>query len=321
MYVQHFGLSQRPFATTADTANYYPSTCHELALGKLRKAVALQDGFAVLTAEPGLGKSLLAYRLLASAEGDNVTLMVNNTSFDSSAALFQTLLFDLGQPYEGKSEQELRLAVIDRLLGSFGEHKSTLLIVDEAHHLPAYLLEELRLLGNLESREGKAVQVVLIGLPGLQDTLGRPDLAALRQRVRTLATLSPFDSHEGADYVSHLVRAAGGRSDRLFTEEALQLLARGTRGVPRLLNQAADQALQLAALAEEQQVDAEAALEALGELSLALDESSKPASEPAIEAAEEPQEVRLLRPSEMAATTTASSTRPRRLFMTGRRSA
>src|SRR5262245_43756983 len=104
MYLHHFGLATRPFTATADTANYYPATGHELALARLRKALALDDGFAVLTSEPGLGKSLVAYRLLETLHAGCMPLLVSNTSFGSAAALFQTLLFDLGLPYEGQTE-------------------------------------------------------------------------------------------------------------------------------------------------------------------------------------------------------------------------
>src|SRR5205085_823465 len=122
-------------------------------------------------------------------------------------------------------------------LKSYGQGKPTVLLADEAHHLSADLLEELRLLGNLEARGGKALQVVLAGLPSLADQLKSPGLAALRQRLVTKVQLEPLPLHEAADYLLHHLRAAGARPDDVLAPDALGLLARSTLGVPRLLNQ------------------------------------------------------------------------------------
>jgi hypothetical protein len=130
------------------------------------------------------------------------------------------------------------------------------------------LLEELRLLGNLEGGRGKAVQVVLVGQAGLLETLRLPELTAFNQRVLVRARVEPLGVEEGMDYLLHHLRAAGGRPERVITEDALELLARQTAGVPRLLNQAAHQALALADSADTGLVDAEAAIEALALLGL-----------------------------------------------------
>src|SRR5262249_22807021 len=122
---------------------------------------------------------------------------------------------------------------------------------------------------NLEARSAKAVQVVLVGQPALLETLRRPELAALRQRLAVRTEVQPLALQEAADYLLHQVRIAGGRPERLFADEALELLSRQTHGIPRLLNQAAHQALHLAAEAGAAEVDAEAALEALAMLGLA----------------------------------------------------
>jgi MSHA biogenesis protein MshM len=124
------------------------------------------------------------------------------------------------------------------------------------------------MLGNLEARSGKAIQVVLVGQPSLLETLRRPELAALRQRLAVRAEVEPLALQEAADYLLHHVRIAGGRPERLFADEALALLSHQTRGVPRLLNQATHQALNLAAEAGSAEVDVEAALEALTLLGL-----------------------------------------------------
>src|SRR5205085_1365388 len=182
--------------------------------------------------------------------------------------LLQALLFDLSLPYEGRGEQEMRLALTEHLLRTFAAGRSTVVLIDEAQHLPPDLLEELRLLGNLETRAGKAVQVVLVGQPELLDTLKRPELAALAQRLAVRVRLEPFGLHESADYLLHHLRMAGARPEAITTDEALEIISRGTHGVPRLLNQAAHVALSLTCQAGSGRVDAEGAVEALHRLGL-----------------------------------------------------
>lgn len=271
MYEKHFALMRRPFVTTADTVSYYPSTAHERALKQLLDGVHRQVPFAVVVGEPGTGKTLLAHRLLERVQGQVVAIWLTNTHLPGAAALFQALLYDLGQPFQGKTEQELRIAFTDHLLEIYSKKQQTLVAIDEAQHLTPELLEELRLLSNLETRHGKALLIALFGLPTMIETLRRPELTALWQRIGVRAQLGGMDVHEAVDYLLHHVRAAGGRAERIITEEALEVLARATEGVPRLLNQAADRAFQIAFEAQQHAVDAEAALEALGEMGLAAD--------------------------------------------------
>jgi type II secretory pathway predicted ATPase ExeA len=223
----------------------------------------------LLTGAPGTGKTLLCHCLLERLGSRTNVVFLTNSHVGSRSGLLQAILFDLSLPYEGRGEQEMRLALTDHLLRGFEQGRGTLLIVDEAQHLTPDLLEELRLLGNLEARSGKALQVLLVGQPALLETLRRPELTALWQRLAIRAEVDPLALQEAADYLLHHVRSAGGRPERLFADEALELLSHQTRGVPRLLNQAAHQALNLAAEAGSAQVDAEAALEALALFDLA----------------------------------------------------
>jgi type II secretory pathway predicted ATPase ExeA len=268
MIVSHFGLRQRPFPATPDGACYYPATTHERALARLGGGLADGEGILLLAGVPGTGKTLLGQVLLERLANGTSTAFLTNTHFANRAAFFQALLFDLGLPHEGRSEQELRLALTEHLLKTFAMGGPTVIVVDEAQHLDTDLLEELRLLGNLESAAGKAVQVILIGQPALLDRLALPCLAALRQRIAVRALLEPLAVQEAADYLLHHVRIAGGRSESIFTDEALELLSRASAGIPRLLSQAGWQALTVAAEADAGQVDAEAALEALNRMGL-----------------------------------------------------
>jgi type II secretory pathway predicted ATPase ExeA len=280
MYEKHFGLKQRPFRPTPDSDSYYPATTHEQALARLVQGIEADEGLLLLTGAPGTGKTLLCHRLLERLPASTASAFLTSGFFAGRAALLQAILFELSLTYEGRGEQEMRLALADFLLQNYQRGQRALLLVDEAHHLTPELLEELRLLGNLEAGSGKAVQVVLVAQPAILDTLHRPELDAVRQRLAVRVTLNLLDVREAADYLVHHLRCAGARPDAVISDEALELIARGAQGVPRLLNQAAHQALVLACAAEVDQVDAEAALEALGLLGLnAGDESDEPDDE------------------------------------------
>jgi type II secretory pathway predicted ATPase ExeA len=263
-----FGLRRRPFPNTPDASCYYPATSHEKALARLRLGLAEGEGVLLLLGEPGTGKTLLCHSLLERLGGSVHSAAVTNSHLKDRAALLQAILYDLALPYQGRSEQEMRLALTEHLLQSFAAGGPTLLLIDEAHHLTLELLEELRLLGNLESGGGRALQIVLIGQSSLADKLRQPALASLRQRIAIRAELQPLETQEAADYLLHHLRLAGARPDELFSDEALETLARACGGVPRLLNQAAHQCLAVALEAGLTQVDAEVALEALSVLGL-----------------------------------------------------
>ena len=198
---------------------------------------------------------------------------LTHTHMPDRAGLLQAILYDLSLPHEGRSEQGLRLTLIDHLVGRFAEGKRTLLVIDEAHHLGVDLLEELRLLGNLEGNAGKAMQIVLVGQPDLLETLASPRLASLRQRLVVRPTLEPMGVEEAADYVLHHLRAAGGSPDEIIDAETLELVARETGGVPRLLNQVMHHALRLPPTAECSGVELECVLEALAAFGLAEPEA------------------------------------------------
>lgn len=268
MDLTHFGLSQRPFPGTPDTRCYYPATGHERALARLQQGLTEGEGFLLLSGEPGTGKTLLCHCLLDRLEPSFQAVFLINSHFPNRAGLLQAILYDLGLPYEGRGEQELRLALTEYLVNGFSEGRATVLLIDEAQHLNADHFEELRLLGNLESRNGKALQVILVGQPKILETLRQPELAALRQRLVARIDLVPLGVQEAADYLLHHIRLAGGKPGEVLADEVLELLARTTGGVPRLLNQTAHQAMLLSAENGAAFVDVEAALEALSLLGL-----------------------------------------------------
>jgi type II secretory pathway predicted ATPase ExeA len=266
----YFGLKCWPFPTSPDVGSYYPSTSHENALARLQAGIKQGEGIVLLVGEPGFGKTLLGQALAERLEEDRQVAFLTNSHVGTRAGLLQAILFELSLPYQGMSEQEMRLALTEHLLRAFADGRRTLLIVDEAHLLAPDLLEELRLLGNLDARHGKAMQIVLIAQPAILTLLREPELASLRQRLVVRSVLNPLEEVESADYVCHQVRRASGKESALFSGESLELIARATQGVPRLINQLAHQALLLAAQTETEQVDVEIVIEVLNSLGWTL---------------------------------------------------
>jgi type II secretory pathway predicted ATPase ExeA len=273
MDLARFGLQRRPFPSTPDSNLYYPATPHEQALAPLIRAIRDDDGLALLLGEPGVGKTLLGQILLERLEGGVVSAFLPHSHYANRSALLQSILYDLGLPYDDASEQTLRLRLTEHALKVCADGKRLVTVVDEAHLLSPELLEELRLLGNLEAGR-KAFQVICVAQPSILQTLKDPRLAAWNQRVGVRMQLPALVVEDAVDYLVHHVRLAGGKPHELFDDEALESIARACRGVPRLLNQAANQALTLAESADLNHVDAECTLEALSLLGLEVDETS-----------------------------------------------
>jgi type II secretory pathway predicted ATPase ExeA len=279
MYEARFGLKRRPFPPTPDSSLYYPSTPHEQALAPLVRAIREDEGLALLVGEPGTGKTLLGQIFLERLGAGLVSAFLPHSQFSDRRGLLQTMLFDLGLPYEDASEQVLRLRLTELALKTAADAKRFVVVIDEAHHLTPEMLEELRLLGNLEAGR-KAFQVLCLAQSPILQTLKQPALAAWNQRLAVRSILPALTPEEAHDYLQHHVRLAGGRADKIFDDESLDTLSRGSRGIPRLLNQAAHQALQLADAGELDHVDVECAAEALARLGI---EDHEAASEPILD--------------------------------------
>jgi type II secretory pathway predicted ATPase ExeA len=273
-----FGLDRQPFRPAVDPESYFPAASHEAALAAVAAAFARRDLAVLVDGPPGVGKTLVARKWLEHLVPDVPRVVVPNARAAAPAELLQAILFDLSKPYQGLAEQELRLALTGHLLDAAAAGSyPTVLVLDEAQHLGESVLEELRLLGNLETRSGPAVFALLVAQPGLRETLSGPAYESFSQRLAARVAVEPLTPDESAEYLRHQVRAAAGDPARVFSEEAASLLAGACRGVPRLLNRAAELALELAAAAEADQADAEAALESLAQLGLAAAEPAGPA--------------------------------------------
>ena len=248
MYESFFGLREKPFTLNPDPDYLYLSETHEDVYTHLEYAVQEHHGFVVITGEIGAGKTTLIHHLLRKVERTVRMGVVNNTSIAPEQFLGLVCAeFGLAAP---ASDKAAALAALHRfLLERHAKAERVVLIVDEAQNLSDETLEELRLLSNLQSEKHFLLQVILAGQPELRLRLRRKSLEQLRQRVTVQCHLTGLRLEEVPRYVRHRLTVAGAADPDLFDEGALEVLARFSGGIPRLINVACDGAL-LAAFAE-----------------------------------------------------------------------
>lgn len=271
MYYTHFDFHRRPFPATPDETCYYPATSQESALLQMETAIRDGEGLVLMTGEAGAGKTLLCHCLLSRLPQDTNIAFLTSSQFENRFALLQAILYDFGLPHDGHSLQDLRLRLSDFLLENYTLGHKTLLIVDEAHQMTAELLSELHGLAGLESGQGRAIQLLLSAQMPLIYTLAQPSLTSLNQRLAVRTQLEALGTEEAIDYLLHHVRLAGGKPEDIFTEDALEIMAGGSRGLPRFLNQVAHHSLYLAYMHQLEYLDGEVAIEALEQLGLGED--------------------------------------------------
>jgi general secretion pathway protein A len=243
IYLAAFGLAEAPFSTTPDQRFLYLSDRHRDALAHLLYGVAERGGFVQLTGEVGTGKTTLCRYLLEHLPGHvDVALILNPMM--SRLELLATICDELRIAYpEGTtSVKALVDALYAYLLDAHARGRRTVVIVDEAQHLSAEVLEQLRLLTNLETGKAKLLQIILIGQPELIELMGRTDLRQVAQRVAARYHLAPLTERETGAYVAHRL-AMAGRSTMVFDEAALRAVHQASGGVPRLINVVCDRAL------------------------------------------------------------------------------
>jgi general secretion pathway protein A len=244
MYHAHFGLSESPFALTPDPRYLFLTASHREALASMIYAVRERRGFVVILGEVGTGKTTVIRRVLGTLGPDvrTVYLFHPNVTF---VELLRQALAELGLP-AGGGRVDMLEALNGYLLAERAAGRWVVFIVDEAQHLSAEVLEELRLLSNLETASSKLLQIILVGQPELAETLGQPGLRQLRQRIGLATLLSPLSPGETVRYVAHRLRVAGGSGALPFTRGALRLIRRRSHGIPRLVNVICDHAMVLA---------------------------------------------------------------------------
>jgi general secretion pathway protein A len=251
MYTSFFGLNEKPFSITPDPRYLYMSERHGEALAHLVYGVTESGGFMQLTGEVGTGKTTLVRTLLQNRMPENAEVAVVLNPQLSALEFLQTICEELGA--ETPTEQNSSKALIDSLnhylLMAHADGRRTILVVDEAQNLARDVLEQVRLLTNLETSKQKLLQIILIGQPELRDLLDRTDLRQLAQRITGRYHLEPLSRDETAEYIEHRLRVAGALGE-IFDGAAKRQVFRISQGVPRLVNVICDRAL-LGAYAQE----------------------------------------------------------------------
>jgi general secretion pathway protein A len=240
VYRQFYGFERTPFALTPDPAFLYKSRQHAMALTLLEYSLESRAVFGLLTGEVGTGKTTLLRHLLGVMGTELTVGLISNThaSFES---IHPWIVSAFGITPESSTEISVYNAIVSFLNKQRAIGRRTLLIIDEAQNLSPALLEELRLLSNVNESGELILQTFLIGQPELRDTLKRPDLRQLAQRISADYHLRPFSAEETTQYIRHRLSAAGGSPDRM-DEAAIRRVFEHSGGIPRLINRICDMA-------------------------------------------------------------------------------
>jgi general secretion pathway protein A len=268
MYTSFFGLNEKPFSITPDPRYLFMSERHGEALAHLVYGVTESGGFVQLTGEVGTGKTTLVRTLLQNRMPDNADVAVVLNPQLSAIEFLQTICEELGVPVpdEKNSSKALIDALNHYLLSAHAEGRRTILVVDEAQNLSRDVLEQVRLLTNLETSKQKLLQIILIGQPELRELLARTDLRQLAQRITGRYHLEPLSRNEAAEYIEHRLRVAGALGE-IFDSSAKREIFKLSEGVPRLINVICDRALLGAYGRESRRVGSNLAQRAAAEIS------------------------------------------------------
>lgn len=271
MYKSFFGLSRHPFELTPDPSFLFATERHNEALATLYYGVRRHKGFVVVTGEAGTGKTLLLRCLLRQLiESKDVASAYVFNSLFGPIEFLQYVLADFGLSTSGKNKAELLLDLNHYLLSRAEKQQTTVLVVDEAHLLASEVLEEIRLLTNLETAYDKLLQVLLVGQPELDGKLDSIDLRQLKQRIALRARLEALDQSETKRYLEARLHVAGAgiTVDQIFSEQSVAEIYRHTRGIPRLINTICDNALITAYARRVRSIDANIILDVARDLRL-----------------------------------------------------
>ncbi|MGH9608689.1 MAG: ExeA family protein [Bryobacteraceae bacterium] len=243
IYNAYFGLAQNPFNISPDPEFLYRSPQHEEALANLIYGVRGRKGFIVLTGEVGTGKTTMLECLRDYLDSQRIEFAFIFNSRLTPDQFFDMMAYDFDLQCDRKSKTEVLFALHQLLVNQSERGRTCVLIVDEAHNLEWEVLEEIRLLGNLENRQGKLLQVILAGQPELDRKLDAPNLRQLKQRIVLRCSLNPLSVEETAAYIETRLARAGMPNQAIFSPDLVQEIHFRSRGIPRLVNLVCDNLL------------------------------------------------------------------------------
>ena len=243
MYWKYYRFKEKPFEITPDQKFLYLSEIHQEALAHLKYAVKEGKGFTVITGEAGTGKTTLVHTLLGELDGNIKTCYIFNPILER-ADFLNYICDDLGIKSDGMKSRGQSLAALHNfLLNCFERNEKVFLIIDEAHSMDPDLLQEVRLLTNLETTKNKLLHVILLGQPELNKILKEPRFRPLKQRITVRYHLRPLNFQETKEYIIYRLKRAGSRNISLFDNNAIKEIYRYSKGLPRLINIVCDNAL------------------------------------------------------------------------------
>lgn len=266
MYETYFGLCRRPFSSVAQIKEYFPAAAIEAARQNLIRCAQRGEGAGLAIGPSGTGKTLLCHLVAEHFQGQFRVAMLGRSSITTRRALLQAILYELGQPYRGMDEGELRLALVEHLTTSPQCPAGMLLVVDDAHAMPLRVLDEIRTLTNVAAEGQPRVRLVLAGNGPLEERLASPKLDSFSQRIVARCYLESLNRSETQQYIHAQLHSAGGSAEQVFSADACEAVHRATDGVPRLVNQLCDHAMILAFTGGRRPIDAACVEEAWGDL-------------------------------------------------------
>ena len=242
MYLEFLGLREKPFSVTSDPAFLYLSKRHREALSHMLYGIRERKGFIEITGEIGTGKTTLCKALLRQLDPNTKTALVLHSGL-SELQLLQTITQDFGLDPTKNDRLHLFNAFNRFLLDQATLGNNLVLIIDEAQNLSLRLLEQVRMLSNLETDKDKLIQIILVGQPQLQEKLNQPALRQLQQRIGVRYHITPLDLDEIQTYIDHRLRVAGSNGSLTWTPDAIEEVFQCSKGIPRLINLICDRTL------------------------------------------------------------------------------
>lgn len=241
-YQDYYGFQHMPFNNTPDSFFFFPTEKHQEALSRLIYAISERKGFVVISGEIGAGKTTLCRTLLTQLPRAVKIALITHTHLDSDQ-LIRAIADEFDLPTDGLSRPEIIARLNTFLIDQLAENCTVCIIIDEAQNLSPVVLEEVRMISNLETEQEKLVQLILLGQPELRDKLKDPTLKQLRQRIAVQYHLAPLDQAETISYITHRLKVAAPVNELHFTRGAMDEVYQYSGGVPRLINTLCDNAL------------------------------------------------------------------------------
>lgn len=266
MYKSFFKLKSKPFQITPDPEFLFISKVHKKALTYLNYGISSDSGgFIIVTGEVGTGKTTLIRSIMKGLKKDIIFSLINNTRL-TSGDLLSMINKDFGLDIKNKDKAQLLSDLTEFLIDQYGKGRKSILIIDEAQNLSPDVLEEIRLISNLETDKAKLLQIILVGQPELRKVIAQPNLRALRQRTNISCHIYPLLRNETEEYLFHRLEIAGNREAVSFQDGTIGLIHNFARGIPRLINIVCDFLLLSAFVDNTREISLDMAKEVINDL-------------------------------------------------------